>query len=42
MNHNKQDGGFFGGLTSTRIEDTVKELNQTLKIELEYIIKSIK
>ena len=27
MNHNKQDGGFFGGLTSTRIEDTVKELN---------------
>ena len=37
MNHNKQDGGFFGGLTSTRIEDTVKELNQTLKIELENV-----
>ena len=37
MNHNKQDGGFMGGLISTRIEDTVKQLNQTLKIELENI-----
>ena len=37
MDHNKQDGGFFGGLTSTRIEDSVKELNKTLKIELENI-----
>ena len=40
MDHNKQDGGFFGGLTSTRIEDSVKELRKDVKDEITQIENS--